>query len=401
MHEQPLAYTNPEFLESEDAGRCGSSPSTWSRCGGSEQQNIQDTVVFFGSARVHSRERAERALTRAADGSAAATPADHAPLLKRSRKAVEWSRYYEDARELAHMLTDWSLSLEEPRHRFVVCSGGGPGIMEAANRGAHEAGGKTIGLNIRLPFEQGPNRYITQGLHFEFHYFFMRKFWFAYLAKALVIFPGGFGTLDEMFEILTLAQTQKLSKKLLRHPLRQRVLERGHRPEADGRVGRDQRMPIWICSAASNSADEAFEKLSEHLMAYHMVPQTAQEERAPGIAKTTRVAAGDMQIMRNGRQLIAQYRDGYRAVAEALLKITPEELDGRPGPGKWTAREIVHHLADSEMTAAVRLRRLLAEDRPGNQGLRPGSSSPGACTTIARTRRRSSCSERRAPRRPS
>ena len=134
--------------------------------------------------------------------------------LKRSRKAVEWARYYEEARELARLLTSWTLSLQSDYHRFVVTSGGGPGIMEAANRGAREAGGKTIGLNIRLPFEQDANPYITDGLHFEFHYFFMRKFWFAYLAKALVIFPGGFGTCDELFEILTLAQTDKLSKKI-------------------------------------------------------------------------------------------------------------------------------------------------------------------------------------------
>jgi hypothetical protein len=122
--------------------------------------------------------------------------------------------YYEDARELAFMLTQWTKTIRSRRYRFVVTSGGGPGIMEAANRGAYEAGGKTIGLNIRLPFEQEPNRYITPSLNFEFHYFFMRKYWFAYLAKALVVFPGGFGTLDEMFELLTLSQTQKLAKKM-------------------------------------------------------------------------------------------------------------------------------------------------------------------------------------------
>jgi len=128
--------------------------------------------------------------------------------------AVEMARYYEDARRLSGLLTKWAKGIPSKRHRFVVTSGGGPGIMEAANRGAWEVGGKTIGLNIRLPFEQFPNPYITPSLNFEFHYFFMRKLWFAYLSKALVVFPGGFGTLDEMFEILTLAQTQKLAKKI-------------------------------------------------------------------------------------------------------------------------------------------------------------------------------------------
>src|SRR5918992_5087995 len=213
MNEQRLAYENPEFLKAADARPIRILAEYLEPLRRFRRENIQDTVVFFGSARVHSRQEAERAL-QLLQRKRGRKAADHALLLKRSRKAVEWSRYYEEARELARMLTTWSLSLEEPRRRFVVCSGGGPGIMEAANRGAHEAGGKTIGLNIRLPFEQGPNRYISEGLHLEFHYFFMRKFWFAYLAKALVVFPGGFGTLDEMFEILTLAQTEKLAKQI-------------------------------------------------------------------------------------------------------------------------------------------------------------------------------------------
>jgi uncharacterized protein (TIGR00730 family) len=284
MPKQPLAYHDQEFLESADARPIRLLAEYLEPARRFRRENIQDTVVFFGSARVHSRQDAERAL-KELQKKRGRKSSDYAMLLKRTRKAIKWSRYYEEARELAGRLTEWSMSLEEPRRRFVVTSGGGPGIMEAANRGASEAGGKTIGLNIRLPFEQGPNRYITKGLHFEFHYFFMRKFWFAYLAKALVIFPGGFGTLDEMFEILTLAQTRKLSKKLL-------VILYGSeywnevfdlRPLAEWGAINEADLDL-LCRV--DSADEAFTELKTFLETHHMVPQTAQEQKAPGIAKT-------------------------------------------------------------------------------------------------------------------
>jgi uncharacterized protein (TIGR00730 family) len=284
MPKQPLAYHDEEFLESADARPIRLLAEYLEPARRFRLENIQDTVVFFGSARVHSRQDAERAL-KDLQKKRGRKSSDYATLLKRTKKAIKWSRYYEEARELACRLTEWSMSLEEPRRRFVVTSGGGPGIMEAANRGAFEAGGKTIGLNIRLPFEQGPNRYITKGLHFEFHYFFMRKFWFAYLAKALVIFPGGFGTLDEMFEILTLAQTHKLSKKLL-------VILYGSeywnevfdlRPLAEWGAINEADLDL-LCRV--DSADEAFNELKTFLETYHMVPQTAQEQKAPGIAKT-------------------------------------------------------------------------------------------------------------------
>jgi uncharacterized protein (TIGR00730 family) len=284
MQPQPLAYTDPDFLDSDEARPIRILAEYLEPLRRLKAQNIQDTVVFFGSARVHSRQEATRALDRLRRPSLRKTR-DHAARLKRSRKAVEWSRYYEDARELANKLAKWSVSLESPRHRFVVCSGGGPGIMEAANRGAYEAGGKSIGFNIRLPFEQGANRYITEGLHFEFHYFFMRKFWFAYLAKALVIFPGGFGTLDEMFEILTLAQTQKLSKQLgvflYGREYWEAILDLEPMDEWGAINAEDLKLLKWV-----NTPDEAFDQLRSHLMAYHLVPETAQENRAPGIAKT-------------------------------------------------------------------------------------------------------------------
>jgi len=282
--QQPLAYHDQTFLDSTDARPIRILAEYLDPLRRFRQENIQDTVVFFGSARVHSRSVARRALLLLTN-SKTRKRVGHAAALKRSQKAVEWSRYYEEARQLAHRLTEWSLSLEEPRRRFVVCSGGGPGIMEAANRGAYEAGGKTIGLNIRLPFEQGPNRYITKGLHFEFHYFFMRKFWFAYLAKALVIFPGGFGTLDEMFELLTLAQTRKLSKKLLvvlyGSEYWNAVLDVKPLVEWGAIEERDLGL---LCRV--DTPDAAFEALKTHLIKHHMVPATRQENRAPGIAKT-------------------------------------------------------------------------------------------------------------------
>ncbi|MGO9261012.1 MAG: TIGR00730 family Rossman fold protein [Bryobacteraceae bacterium] len=179
---RPAAYLNQAFLNSPDARALRILAEFLEPLAHFRREKIRDTVVFFGSARLR----------------------EEGPL----------AEYYNDARTLARLLTEWSDQFVNGTYRFVVCSGGGPGIMEAANRGAHDAGGKTIGLNIGLPFEQFPNPYITPELSFEFHYFFMRKFWFAYLSKALVVFPGGFGTLDEMMELLTLTQTQKLAKKI-------------------------------------------------------------------------------------------------------------------------------------------------------------------------------------------
>ena len=177
-----ISYKDERFLDSNEARPLRILAEYLAPLHGFHRARVHDTIVFFGSARL------------SADG----------PL----------GRYYEQARELARLITQWSAGLPSPSHRFVVCTGGGGGIMEAANRGAADAGGRSIGLNINLPHEQLPNAYITAGLSFEFHYFFMRKLWFAHLARALVVFPGGFGTLDELTEILTLSQTRKLARPI-------------------------------------------------------------------------------------------------------------------------------------------------------------------------------------------
>ena len=178
--DSPLGYRNAHFIDSDEARPLRILAEYLSPLEAFRRERIHDTIVFFGSARI------------TPDGA--------------------FGRYYQEARELARLITEWSRGLASHLHRYIVCSGGGPGIMEAANRGASEAGGRTIGLNIGLPFEQRPNAYVSHGLSFEFHYFFMRKLWFAHLARAVVVFPGGFGTLDEMIELLTLQQTRKLER---------------------------------------------------------------------------------------------------------------------------------------------------------------------------------------------
>jgi uncharacterized protein (TIGR00730 family) len=227
LESAPLAYENEAFLNSPDARILRIMAEYQEPLSRFRRERIQDTVVFFGSARFRALDVAAANFELLANTGSKERAAEQPASLKEVEQglatgerlrlagaAIEMASYYEDARILANMLATWAKSLPGPRHRFVVTSGGGPGIMEAANRGAYEAGAKTIGLNIKLPFEQQPNPYITPSLNFDFHYFFMRKYWFAYLAKALVIFPGGFGTLDEAFELLTLAQTHKLAKKI-------------------------------------------------------------------------------------------------------------------------------------------------------------------------------------------
>jgi uncharacterized protein (TIGR00730 family) len=259
---RPLAYREEAFLRSPDSRPLRILSEYLWPLAHFQDEKIQDTIVFFGSARI----------------------LEEGPL----------SRYYREARELARMLTEWAASISEPspcsepRRRFVVCSGGGPGIMEAANRGASDAGGKTIGLNIGLPFEQRPNRFITPELCFEFQYFFMRKFWFAYLAKALVVFPGGFGTLDELMEILTLAQTRKLESKILIVLYGSEFWNEILNFEALVKHDVISRQDLNLFRFA-DTPDAALQILKQDLTRYYLEPEGALQrpiEEAPEIART-------------------------------------------------------------------------------------------------------------------
>jgi hypothetical protein len=294
LERAPLAYENSGFLNSADGRLIRIVSEFLEPLARFRREQIQDTVVFFGSARFRGREEADHALELLENtGSTRPAPSEEQPAKapeiaagkatelqrKRAVAAVEMARYYEDARRLAQLLTKWSKTIPSRKHRFVVTSGGGPGIMEAANRGAYEAGGKTIGMNILLPFEQRPNPYITPSLNFEFHYFFMRKLWFAYLSKALVVFPGGFGTLDEMFEILTLTQTHKLTKKVTVLIYGPEYWKKVFNLEALVDTGAISPKDIELFQYA-DSPEQAFELLKKGLTEHHLAAEAAMAATA-------------------------------------------------------------------------------------------------------------------------
>ena len=238
-----------------------------------KREGIVDTIVMFGSARIESRETAQERCTGLKNENtkkmSAAERVKHRADVRHAKSLLEMSRYYEEARQLSHKLTTWSLTLGPKPRRFVVCSGGGPGIMEAANRGAYEAGGKSVGLSIELPHEQYANPYISPELSFNFKYFFMRKLWFAQIAKALIVFPGGFGTMDELWEMLTLLQTGKLAqqnviliygRKYWDEVLNWKAMVRW------GMINEDEYKMLQF----ADTVDEAFDYIRAGLEKYHM-----------------------------------------------------------------------------------------------------------------------------------
>ncbi len=259
------AYKNLEFLNSTDARTVRILSEFYEPKSRFERNHIVDTIVFFGSARLYSRKDALKLLNAAKKDKSKTAP----QKFEKAVQLVEMSQYYEDATELSRRLTEWSMKLPSNGKRFIICSGGGPGIMEAANKGARLAKGHSIGLNISIPYEQFVNKYVDPELAFEFHYFFMRKFWFAYLAKGLVAFPGGFGTMDELMEMLTLVQTNKISKPLkiiLYGESYWREIINFDKLIAHGVVnGNDLKLLDF-----ASDVDEAFRKITTHFTKYYL-----------------------------------------------------------------------------------------------------------------------------------
>src|SRR5579863_2663420 len=272
LHAPKAPHEDPVFLESTPARPLRIMAEYINPLAQLKREGIGDTIVIFGSARIHSREDALARLEhlkKLKAGKSAKAKESHREALRSAKSALEMSRYYEEARALSHKITTWAMSLGPRPRRFVICSGGGPGIMEAANRGAYEAGGKSIGLSIELPHEQFANPYISPELSFNFHYFFMRKLWFAQIAKALIVFPGGFGTLDELWEMMTLSQTGKMPKHTI-------IIIYGRKYWNE--VLKLKNMVRWgtISQADfdnlqyADSVDEAFDKIRMGLEKYHM-----------------------------------------------------------------------------------------------------------------------------------
>ncbi len=263
-------YDNPEIIHSP-SGRMLRIMSEYLGPQELFQKNkIQDTVVFFGSARTQPKNIVEQAIKTAKENG------NSVEKLENLERDLRMSRYYEDARELAYKMTNWSKKLKQGRRRFIVSTGGGPGIMEAANRGAAEAKGLSIGLNISLPFEQSGNPYISRELEMEFHYFFMRKYWFVYLAKALIAFPGGFGTFDELFETLTLIQTKKISKHMPIVLFGAAFWDKVIDLEALSDFGTINREDLDLCYR-TDTVDDAFNYLTKQLTEHYLGDKSPEE----------------------------------------------------------------------------------------------------------------------------
>ncbi len=267
MKKPVKAYQDVDFLNSSDGRTIRIITEYLQPKSKFKKNKVMDTIVFFGSARLKARRDALRDYNSIKSSNPKQTE-NFASKLREAQLYLDMSRYYEDAVELSKRLTEWSMNLETSANRFIVCTGGGPGIMEAANKGAKKAGGYSIGLNISIPFEQFVNNYVTPDLSFEFHYFFMRKFWFAYLSKALVVFPGGFGTMDEMFEIMTLVQTAKLRKKLAVIIYDKKYWNKIINFDALVELGMISKSDLSLFTMC-DTIDEAYEAIIKHLKKYY------------------------------------------------------------------------------------------------------------------------------------